>query len=155
MEGYMRKATFLIIITAFVLFAANKALACSCSFSHPSQGFDRAQAVFTGKVIKAKKSEWIIFVDKVWKGEVEETITLRDAHAGTSCASGYKKGESYLFLVDVVKSESKTIYNPQVCNWGTRLNAARLEIGANTYAWVEDLVLKDRGEGKPPTKKER
>ena len=151
----MRKAALLIVITAFVLVAANKALACSCSISLPSQGFDRAQAVFTGKVIKAKKSEWTIVVDRVWKGEVGETITLRDAHAGTSCASGYKKGESYLFLVDVVKSERRTIYNPQICNWGTRLKAARMEIGENAYAWVEDLVLKGRGEGKLPIREER
>ncbi len=151
----MRKAVLLMIVAAFVLFNAGKSLACSCSFSLPSQGFDRAQAVFTGKVIKAKKFEWIIVVDRVWKGEVEETITLRDAHAGTSCAAGYKKGESYLFLVSVVKSERQIIYNPQVCNWGTRLKAARMEIGENTYAWVEDLVLKDRGEGKPPIKKDR
>ena len=150
----MRKAIFLTVIAAIILFNANTALACMCSLSLPSQGFDRAQAVFTGKVTKAKKSEWIVAVDRVWKGEVEETITLRDAHAGTSCRAGYKKGESYLFLVDVVQSKRKAIYNPQVCNWGTRLKAARMEIGDNTYAWVEDLVLKDRGEGKPPIKEE-
>ena len=151
----MRKVTVLILIVAFALFATHKAQACSCSFSPPSQGYDRAQAVFTGKVIKAKKAEWIIVVDRVWKGEMEETVTLRDAHAGTSCAAGYKKGESYLFLVDVEKSEHKAIYNPQVCNWGTRLRAARFKVGENTYAWVEELVLKDRGEGKPPIMKNR
>lgn len=150
----MRKLIFLTIIAACLLFNATLSLARVCIFSLPSQGFDRAQAVFTGKVIKAKKSEWTVAVDRVWKGEVEETVTLRDAHAGTSGRAGYKRGESYLFLVDVVKCESRIIYYPQVCNWGTRLKAVRIKIGENTDAWVEDLVLKDRGEGKPPVKKE-
>ncbi len=149
----MRKTIFLTVIVAFILFNASKCFACVCSYTPPSQGFDRAQAVFTGKVIKAKQSEWIIAVDKVWKGEVEEIITLRGTHAGTSCASSYKKGESYLFLVDVVEAGSRIIYNPQVCNWGIKLKTARLEVSENTYAWVGDVVLKDRGEGKPPIKK--
>ncbi|HEV2799813.1 MAG TPA: hypothetical protein VGW12_04915 [Pyrinomonadaceae bacterium] len=151
----MRKVTLLMVAAAFILIIADGALACSCAYSSPSQGFDRAQAVFTGKVVRAKGSEWVVAVDKVWKGEVRETTTLRDAHAGTSCASSYKKGASYLFLVDVEVSERGTVYHPQVCNWGTMLKASRVEAGGNTESWVEDIVLKDRGEGKPPIKKGR
>jgi hypothetical protein len=153
--GYMRKILFLLSIGAIILSTSDKSFACVCSSRPPSEGFDKAQAIFIGKVTKAKKSEWIVAVDRVWKGEVQETITLRDSMPGTSCAIGFKKGESYLFLVKFVKSERKIIYYPQVCNWGTRLKSTRLEIGENTYAWVEDLVLKDRGDGKPPIKKER
>jgi len=151
----MRKAALSVIVLALVLTADDKALACSCFYSRPSEGFDRAQAVFTGRIIKAEKSEWVVAVERVWKGEMAERVTLRDAHAGTSCAAGYKKGARYLFLVDVVKSERGAVYSPQVCNWGTRLRAGRIEVGENTYAWVEDVVLKDRGEGKLPIKNER
>jgi hypothetical protein len=118
----MRKVPLLLIAFGILVFSATETSACMCGAITPAQGFDQAQAVFTGKVIKVKKSEWTILVDRVWKGEIEETITLHDAHRGSSCAAGYKRGESYLFLINVEKSEQKLVYSPQVCNWGTRLN---------------------------------
>lgn len=148
----MKAVRFLLMTTLFVM-CGEAALGCSCLYVPPSQGFDEAQAVFTGRVIKAKKSKWTIAVDRVWKGDVQERITLCDAHAGTSCAASYKHGESYLFLVNVKKSGQKVLYSPQVCSWGTRLKSARLQIEGDTYSWVEDLVLKGRGEGMPPVRK--
>ncbi len=140
----MRKATWLIAF-GILLFSASESFACVCRAITPAQGFDRAQAVFTGKVIKAKKSEWTVAVDRVWKGDVEEIITLRDAHAGSSCASSYKRGESYLFLINVEKSKRAVVYSPQICNWGTRLKSAQVRFSEGTpYSWIEDLVLKDR-----------
>jgi hypothetical protein len=148
----MRKLPWLIAF-AILLFTASESFACMCGAITAAQGFDQAQAVFTGKVIKAKKSEWIVVVDRVWKGEVEETITLRYAHPRSSCAAGYERGESYLFLINVEKSEHKVVYSPQICNWGTRLKSAKVEFEGTPATLIEDLVLKDRGTGKPPTKK--
>jgi len=149
----MRKAPFLAIAFGILLFSASDSSACTCGAITPAQGFNQAQAVFTGKVTKAKKSEWTVVVDRVWKGEVEETITLRDAHPGSSCAGSYRRGESYLFLINVEESEQKVVYSPQICNWGARLKSARVEFEGTPATLIEDLVLKDRGAGKPPTKK--
>jgi hypothetical protein len=149
----MRNLPLLLIAFGILLFTASESSACTCGAIKPSQGFDQAQAVFTGKVIKAKKSGWAIIVDRVWKGEIEETITLRDAHAGSSCASGYKRGESYLFLINVEESQQKVVYSPQICNWGTRLRSAKVEFEGTPASWIEDLVLKDRGAGTAPMKK--
>lgn len=129
-------------------------MGCSCGATTPSQGFDRAQAVFTGTILNSKKSKWVVSVERVWKGEVESQITLRDAHAGSSCASQFKKGVGYLFLVNVEKTAGLIAYTPQVCNWGTRLNATKVGFGdQGPYRWTEDWVLMDRGEGTVPTKK--
>lgn len=102
---------------------------------------------------KSKKERVTIVVDRVWKGEVEETITLRDAYPRSSCAAGYERGERYLFLINVEKSEHRVVYSPQLCNWSTRLKAAKVEFEGTPASWIEDLVLKDRGAGTPPMKK--
>jgi hypothetical protein len=148
----MRKLSCLISFVILLL-TASESFACMCGAITPAQGFDQAQAVFIGKVIKARKSEWTVVVDRVWKGEVEETIMLRDAHPRSSCAVGYERGESYLFLVNVEKSERKVVYSPQVCNWGPRLKSAKVGFEGTPASWIEDLVLKDRGAGTPPMKK--
>jgi hypothetical protein len=149
----MIKVPLLAIAFGILLFSASESSACMCGAITPAQGFDQAQAVFTGKVTKAKKSQWTIVVHRVWKGEVEETITLRDAHPGSSCAGSYKRGESYLFLINVEESEQKIVYSPQICSWGTRLKSAKVEFEGTPATLIEDLVLKDRGAGKPPMKK--
>ncbi len=90
----------------------------------------------------------------MWKGEVDEMVTLRDAHPKSSCGgAGYEVGESYLFLVNVENSKHKTFYSPQICNWGTRLKSAKVEFEGTPATLIEDLVLKDRGAGKPPMRK--
>ena len=42
--------------------------ACSCDPISPSEGFDRAQYVFTGKVVEMDGHTWTIDVNRVWKG---------------------------------------------------------------------------------------
>jgi len=137
---------------AFILASVTPGLACTCIFSAPAAGFDRAEAVFTGTVIKAGKSEWTVEVTRVWKGDVESQIILFDAHAGTSCStSGFKKGRSYLFLVNVEHTSGITRYSPQVCNWGTRLRSSKVSLEDKGPArWVEDWVLMGHGKGSPP-----
>ena len=134
-------------------------LACLCPFISPPAGFARAEAVFTGKVIRSGKSTWTVAVDRVWKGEVESQIELFDAHAGSSCATGgFKKGRSYLFLVNVENKNGTVRYSPQVCNWTVALKGRKIiideggiTVGEGPRAkLVEELVLTGQGEGKPP-----
>jgi hypothetical protein len=122
-------------------------------FSSPSQGFERAHAVFTGKIVQASKAHWIVEVNRVWKGEVESQIVLTDAHAESSFAASYKLGESYLFLVNVEAVNGTTQYSPQVCNWGTRLKGAKVALNPKGPARrVEEWVLMGHGEGRRPIK---
>lgn len=138
----------------FVLLSAEAGLACSCSFVTPSQGFEKAQSVFTGKIVHSSKAKWIVAVDRVWKGEVDSQIILFDAHAGSSCAASYKRGKSYLFLVNVETVNGASRYSPQVCNWGTRLKAAKVAFqGKGPPRRIEDWVLMGRGPGRIPIKR--
>ena len=53
----MRNGPLLLITAGILLFTANESSACTCAAITPAQGFDQAQAVFTGKVMRTKKSE--------------------------------------------------------------------------------------------------
>lgn len=147
----------LLAAAVFLLANVNSSLGCSCIFPTPTQGFDRAQAVFTGKVIKANENEWTVEVDRVWKGDVESQIILFDAHPRSSCSTNnYKKGQSYLFLVNVENTSGITRYSPQVCNWGTRLRSSKVRLESNGPArWIEDWVLRGHGKGSPPINQSR
>jgi hypothetical protein len=145
--------------TLIFMLMASPVLACMCPYVPPDHAFAGAEAVFTGKVIRSSKSKWTVEVDRVWKGEVESQIKLFDAHAGTSCSTrGFKKGRSYLFLVNIENKNGKIRYSPQVCNWTVALKSAKVAftegkiiIGEGAGArWTEDWVLLGHGEGKPP-----
>jgi hypothetical protein len=143
-----------IVILGCVLFGAHEVFGCVCGALTPAEGFDRAQVVFTGTVLKAKKSEWVISVERVWKGNIEPQIVLYDAHADSSCASRFSRGVTYLFLVDVKNSNSAIRYSPQVCNWTNRLKSDRVRFGQDgPYRLVEDWVLMGRGDGYLPLKR--
>jgi hypothetical protein len=140
-----------ITVFAAVFVTGGQVLCCVCGAVTPSDGFDRAQAVFTGTVIKASKSTWTVSVQRVWKGDVESVVTLRDAHAGTSCASSFRRGATYLFLVNVESVNGAVRYSPQVCNWTNRLKSDKVRFGEDGPSrWVEDWVLTGRGAGHAP-----
>jgi hypothetical protein len=143
-----------IIIFACFLFAANGVFGCSCGSYGPSEGFDRAQAVFTATVVKAKKAEWLVSIERVWKGDVEPQIVLHDANPGSSCAFHFLRGVTYLFLIDVKTSNGVISYYPQVCNWTNRLKSDRIRFDQDgPYRLIEDWVLAGRGDGNPPSKR--
>ena len=140
-----------ILFLALILCCGRVTCACICDQTVlPSQGFTHAQAVFTGKVINSGKGRWTVLVMSVWKGDVDEVISLRDDSVGTSCASNFKVGNEYLFLADVKRAGKQILYYPQVCNWTIQTRSHKLDLGSGDM-WVEDLVLKDRGSGSPPT----
>jgi len=138
----------------FILASAISSLACSCMFLAPSEGFNRAKAVFTGAVVAAGESKWTVEVKRVWKGEVGSQVILVDAHAGTSCSTKYEVGKNYLFLVDLEAFDGGVRYSPQVCNGGARLRSHKVVMRKNERArWIEDWVLMGHGPGHAPSKR--
>ncbi len=135
-------------VAAFLVLNASAAAACMCmTIGSPKTNLAKVQAVFLGKVVATKKHEWTIAVDKVWKGEVEEKVLMRDPSAGSSCESQFKLGESYIFFAYVKESKRKVIFNPAVCTWTTSLTYRHEGV------LVSEFVLKELGEGQPPIKK--
>ena len=147
------------LATVVFMLIASPVSACVCGYVSPANGFAGAEAVFTGKVIRSSKSKWTVEVDRVWKGDVESTIELFDAHARSSCSTrGFKKGRSYLLLVNVENKDGKIRYSPQPCNWNVGLKTTKVSFEdrrvtiseSDKSKWVEDWVLMGQGEGKAP-----
>jgi len=138
--------TFLGVVT-FLALNAGVASACMCaSIGTPKTNLAEARAVFRGKVLAAAKGEWIIAVDKVWKGEVGKKVLLRDPRVGTSCESEFVSGQSYIFFTDLGQSGREVIYHPKACTWTTSL----------TYRHEGELaserIQRELGKGRPPSK---
>jgi hypothetical protein len=133
------------------MWAASEARACSCERINPVAGYDRAQYVFTGRVMTADHHEWLIEIDRVWKShqKLGRTIKLKDAYAFTSCESFFRQGQHYVFFAIVAKGGRHVFYHPQVCNWTSPLKAMRVPAQYGSL-WIEDFIAQEYGPGEPP-----
>src|SRR5258708_15201679 len=66
--GSMKNLVTLLVLASCWMSAAGAAHACSCEPVSPAAGFDRAQYVFAGKVVRAEAHTWHVEVERVWKG---------------------------------------------------------------------------------------
>jgi hypothetical protein len=126
--------------------------ACSCESISPEAGFDQAQYVFSGKVVKAEHHIWLIEVDRVWKGRdrLTRTVELMDVYAQMDCAFFFKLGERYLVFAVLAKGGRKIFFHPQACNWTRPLRSTRVPAEGNESLWLEDLIVREHGPGEPP-----
>ena len=104
----------LLVLTGVWIGLAGSAQACSCEKMSPAEGFERAQYVFTGKVVQPGTHTWVVEVDRVWKGR--ETLThkarLMDVYTQMDCESFFKEGEHYLIFAIVAKGPRDVSYHP-------------------------------------------
>jgi hypothetical protein len=142
----------LLALTGASILAAGSAHACSCEKISPAQGFERAQYVFTGKVVEAGTHSWVVEVERVWKGR--ETLTpkarLMDRYARMDCESFFKEGERYLFFAIIAKGPRDVFYHPQVCNWTSPLHSRRVATPSGEAMWLEEAIVREHGPGEPP-----
>jgi hypothetical protein len=132
--------------------AAGAAQACSCGPISPEAGFDRAQYVFTGKVIQAENHIWLVEVERVWKGQekLERVVMLMDVYARMDCEFFFKLGQRYLFFAVIAKGGKAAFYHPQACNWTSPLQSKRAPAAGTESLWIEDLIAHEHGPGEPP-----
>ena len=123
--------------------------ACSCDRISLSAGFDRAQYVFSGIVVEAAAHEWLVVVNRVWKGKLARSVKLKDAFAFTECEFFFHQGQSYLFFAVVANGGRAVFYHPQACNWTSPLSS-HLVTKENESMRPEDLVVREHGPGVPP-----
>jgi hypothetical protein len=149
----LRAFVGLVATAAVWMGAAETAQACSCKKTSPAEGFDRAQYVFTGEVVKAGTHSWVVKVDRVWKGA--DTLTgmarLTDVYARMDCEFYFEKGARYVFFAIVAKSPKDVFYHPQVCNLTSPLRSKRVVMPDGKSMWLEDVIVKQHGPGGPPT----
>src|SRR4051812_17805819 len=104
------KSTKWVVAAASLVFLYGTASACSCEPISVAEGFARAEAVFSGKVISAERARWVFAVGSIWKGEVAERVVLRDALSLTSCASSFSLGERYVVFARWAKFKGGQIH---------------------------------------------
>jgi hypothetical protein len=134
------------------MWGAGAAHACSCHPLSPEAGFDHAQYVFTGKVVRAAQHTWLVEVERVWKGhdKLTRTVRLMDIYAKMDCEFFFKLGQRYLFFTVLAKGSKDVFYHPQACNWTRPLQSTRVPAGENESLWIEDLIAREHGPGEPP-----
>jgi hypothetical protein len=152
LEPLTRSVARLVGALGLLVAVISLAHACSCEAISPAQGFERAQYVFTGKVVETIDHSWTVDVERVWKGSANlaARVRLLDVYAGIDCASYFETGRAYLFFVIVAKSSRYTYYQPQVCNWTSALHSRRVPDGDGAV-WLEEFIVEKYGPGEPPT----
>jgi hypothetical protein len=130
---------------------AGSALACPCEPISPAQGVERAQYVFTGKIVEATSHTWTVDIDRVWKGadKLARRVRLLDVYAGIDCGFYFEAERSYLFFAIVAKSGRYVYYQPQVCNWTSAVQSKRIA-GADGPMWLEEFIVSTYGLGERP-----
>ena len=148
----MKNLVTLLVLASCWMSAAGAAHACSCEPVSPAAGFDRAQYVFAGKVVRAEAHTWHVEVERVWKGHerLGRTVKLMDAYSSTDCQFFFQLGQRYLFFAILAKGGRDVFYHPQVCNWTKPLQSTRVPARESESLWLEDLIARDHGPGEPP-----
>lgn len=148
----MKKLIRLLGLGICWILGAGTAQACSCDSISPSAGFDRAQYVFTGKIVSAERHIWLVAVERVWKGKekLARTVRLMDVYAAIDCEFFFQPGQSYLFFATLAKGGRDVFFHPQVCNWTSSLQSSRVATKENESVWLEDFIVREHGPGEPP-----
>lgn len=151
-RGATRALVGLLALASVWLWGTGAASACSCEEISPSAGFERAQYVFTGRVVEAGSHTWVVEVDRVWKGREKLTrrARLMDVYAKMECEFFFKEGDRYLFFAILAKGGRDVFYHPQVCNWTNRVRSKRVLSPEGAPLWLEDLIVRKHGPGEPP-----
>jgi hypothetical protein len=151
----MRYLEGLLVLAICWMWGAGAAHACSCDPISPATGFDRAQYVFSGKVVQAGQHTWIVEVERVWKGheKLTRSVRLMDVYARMDCEFFFQLEQRYLFFAIVAKGNRETFYHPQACNWTRPLQSTRVPAEGNGPVWLEDWIAQEHGPGELPRDK--
>ena len=148
----MRDLGGLLVLATCCMWYAGAARACSCDPISPEAGYDHAQYVFTGKVVQADVHQWLVEVERAWKGheKLARAVRLMDVYAEIDCEFSFQLGQRYLFFVIRAKGGRDVFYHPQACNWTRPLRSTRVSTDGNESLWLEDLIAREHGPGERP-----
>lgn len=123
----------LLLGTSLFLLGANAAMACKCAPTTPQQSLERANAVFSGKVIDVDKSSnpseanRITFeVSKVWKGTNKQKLVITTSSSSASCGYSFQEGKEYLVYASTQDNKLQT----GSCSGTKSLADARADLAA-------------------------
>jgi hypothetical protein len=124
----MKYASLLLVVVATVILNSGNASACFCSPPDFSQSIMDAKAIFSGKVVEVSHEKVVFAVEGVWKGKVEEKITL--GMNQSSCTYPFEQGETYLVYALKYKDSDFSEYRlfTNLCTRTRRLGEAKQDI---------------------------
>ena len=148
----MKNLKWLLVLAICGMWGAGAAQACSCDPIAPEAGFDRAQYVFIGKVVRADQHAWLVEVEHAWKGgeRLARTIKLMDVYATLDCEFFFQAGQRYVFFAILAKGGREVFYHPQACNWTRPLQSTRVPVDGKESLWLEDFIAREHGPGEQP-----
>jgi hypothetical protein len=132
------------------LSSAGAAHACTCASISPTQGFTRAEYVFSGTVVEEAGHTWTVDVDRVWKG-ADKLAPASGCWTSTTESIASSTSNQ---VVPISSSRSwpraaaTPITNP-VCNWTRALRSTWVS-SPRGPVWLEDAIVDDHGPGGPP-----
>jgi Tissue inhibitor of metalloproteinase len=111
----MKKATLLVAL--FLTLFQLSAFACKCRQQTIEENMASADHVFSGKVMKIKKSQSsltvFVRVAKQFKGKIRfKTIEITTANEPSACGFGFQKGKEYVIYAHNVE---KNLLNTSSC----------------------------------------
>jgi len=107
----------LILIASFIL-NAKPLFGCVCPVITLRQGIASADAIFSGAAKRLSDSEWLVEVERTWKGErIVKEVTVRDPAPMTSCSRRLDDGGRYIIFARVKTDRGQPVYYLDACNW--------------------------------------
>lgn len=124
--GWLKRNISIVIVLVLIFSVvmlmkpASPAYACSCAaITSVEENFAKKDAVFAGKVVNIKNSNFSIFkssadpvevtfvVSEIWKGPATKKVTLTTAESSASC--GYEFNINDEYLVYAYENEGKSL----------------------------------------------
>ena len=102
----------------FLFFGAKETFACSCAprDQTANEDFQKATAVFTGRVLSVQRKDNFvtvkIAVQKYWKGKVSNEIKITTAKDSAACGFNFEVGKDYL----VYATETNGKLSTNICS---------------------------------------
>ncbi len=122
----MKITKILLLLIAHFLLATQIAIACSCVLTTPEQNFQRADAVFVGRLVKIDDG-LRLDVEKSWKLVNTNRVRVSESGRG-SCRQGYSLGETYLVYAQMGKDPENVLVT-EMCLGTGLLKDSGMDLG--------------------------
>lgn len=144
-------------LAVLAVLATGPAVACSCAQPTPQQAFERATAVFVGRVVgidqplltwlgiaRGRDMDVTFAVARRWKAADEALVTVQTRLSGEACGFTFEMGGDYLVFVAPSSTEFPVT---GICNGTRALAGAEADLRAlNALVEEPDASVEDESE---------
>lgn len=142
MRTMNRLALHACVAVSLFFLLEGEAHACSCAVPEPAAARDAAGIVFEGVLLRHEAaadggSAMATFrVERVWRGEVRATVTVRTPGLQSMCPPHFEVGQRYIVYADG-SPESASVHQCARYGFGRNLSSERAALGRPTRTFPE------------------